>query len=81
LQSSSCSAHISPHEIGVPDMLFAAKLKDVYPRDVVPWGAQRENLDIGLEFSLAAQAQVEAWVCKAIEQLERRGQRPWRKED
>ena len=52
-------------------MLFAAKLKDVYPRNVVLWGAQPENLDSGLEFSPAAQAQVEALVCKAVEQLGR----------
>ena len=64
------SAHISPHEIGVPDMLSAAKLKDVYPRNVVLWGAQPENLGIGLELSPAVQAQVDALVSRAVEQLE-----------
>jgi hydrogenase maturation protease len=64
------SAHISPHEIGVPDMLFAAKLKDVYPRNVVLWGVQPALLDIGLELSPVVQAQVEVLVNKVVEQLE-----------
>jgi hydrogenase maturation protease len=64
------SAHISPHEIGVPDMLFAAKLKDVYPRNVVLWGVQPALLDIGLELSPAVQAQVDVLVNKIVGQLE-----------
>jgi hydrogenase maturation protease len=35
------SIKISPHQIGIPDMLFAAKLKDLYPRNVVGCAAWR----------------------------------------
>ncbi len=75
------SAHLSPHEIGVPDMLFAAKLKDVYPRNVVLWGVQPQALEIGLDLSPAVQAQVDVLVGKAIEQLEQWGHPPRRKEN
>ncbi len=47
---------MSPHQIGIPDMLFAAKLKDLYPRDVVLWGVQPAHLDTGLELSPAVAA-------------------------
>ena len=73
------SAHISPHEIGVPDMLFAAKLKDVYPRNVVLWGVQPALLDIGLELSPVVQAQVDVLVNKVVEQLEQWKYQPKRK--
>ena len=44
------SIKISPHQLGVPDMLAAAKLKDVYPQRIVLWGVQPERLEIGLTF-------------------------------
>ena len=73
------SAHLSPHEIGVPDMLFAAKLKGVYPRNVVLWGVQPASLEIGLELSPDVQAQVDGLVSKLVEQLEQWEHRPKRK--
>jgi hydrogenase maturation protease len=45
---SFLSIKMSPHQVGIPDMLFAAKLKDLYPRNVVLWGIQPAILDIGL---------------------------------
>ncbi len=75
------SAHLSPHEIGVPDMLFAAKLKGVYPRNVVLWGVQPALLEMGLELSPVVQAQVDKLVNKMVEQLEQWEHQPRRKED
>src|SRR5512140_3531279 len=48
---------ISPHEITLPDFLAAAKLRDLYPGEVIVWGIKPESLDIGIELSppLAAQ--------------------------
>ncbi|HID89929.1 MAG TPA: hydrogenase maturation protease, partial [Anaerolineae bacterium] len=34
------SLKMSPHEIGLPDMLFAAQLRDIYPEEVVILGVQ-----------------------------------------
>jgi hydrogenase maturation protease len=73
---SFLSLKMSPHQIGIPDMLFAAKLKDLYPRNVVLWGVQPEMLDTGLELSPAVAAQVDLLVEKAVEELERWGDHP-----
>jgi hydrogenase maturation protease len=70
------SIKMSPHQVGIPDMLFAAKLKDLYPPNVVLWGIQPAKLEIGLELSPAVAAQVDALVRNVVEQLDQWGQRP-----
>jgi len=65
------SIKISPHQIGIPDMLFAAKLKDLYPRNVVLWGVQPGVLDIGLDLSPPIAARVDELVEKVIDELRR----------
>ncbi len=67
------SLKMSPHQIGVPDMLFAAKLKDLYPRRVLLWGVQPEWLDIGLELSPPVAARVDEVVGEVVRQLEEWG--------
>ena len=64
------SIKMSPHQIGIPDMLFAAKLRDLYPRNVVLWGIQPATLEVGLELSPVVAAQVDTLVRKVVEQLE-----------
>jgi len=54
-------------------MLFAAKLKDVYPRNVVLLGVQPASLEMGLELSPVVQAQVDVLVRQAMEQLQQWG--------
>jgi hydrogenase maturation protease len=76
---SFLSIKMSPHQIGIPDMLFAAQLKDLYPPNVVLWGVQPATFDTGLELSSAVAAQVDVLVSKVVEQLERWGDRPKRK--
>jgi hydrogenase maturation protease len=67
---------MSPHQIGIPDMLFAAKLKEIYPDNVVLWGVQPHLLEIGLELSPAVAAQVESLVDRVVEQLVQWGHAP-----
>jgi hydrogenase maturation protease len=67
------SIKMSPHQIGIPDMLFAAKLKDLYPKRIVLWGVQPELLDIGLELSPVVAAQVEPLVEHVIAELKNWG--------
>jgi len=74
------SLKMSPHQIGIPDMLFAAKLKDLYPRNVVLWGVQPGFLDTGLELSPAVAPQVDVLVNKVVEELDRWGQPPTARE-
>jgi hydrogenase maturation protease len=70
------SIKMSPHQIGIPDMLFAAKLKGLYPPNVVLWGVQPGVLDAGIEFSPAVSAQVDVLVERVVEQLKRWGEQP-----
>jgi hydrogenase maturation protease len=70
------SIKMSPHQIGIPDMLFAAKLKDLYPRNVVLWGVQPAELDTGLDLSSAVAAQLEVLLLRVVDQLVSWGQSP-----
>jgi hydrogenase maturation protease len=67
------SMKMSPHQIGIPDMLFAAKLRDIYPRHVVLWGVQPGTLDVGLDLSPPVSAQVDVLVANVLEELDRWG--------
>lgn len=42
---------VSPHEITLPDFLAAAKLRDLYPKEVVVWGMQPLSLEVGVELT------------------------------
>lgn len=70
---SFLSIKISPHQIGIPDMLAAARLRDLYPRNVVLWGVQPGVLEMGLSLSPPVAAQVDVLVEKAVEELARWG--------
>jgi hydrogenase maturation protease len=63
------SMKISPHQVGVPDMLAAAKFKDLYPKRVVLWGIQPDWLDMGLELSPLIASKVDILVANVVEQL------------
>jgi hydrogenase maturation protease len=70
------SIKVSPHQIGVSDMLFAAKLRDLYPQQLVLWGVQPGLLEMGLELSPPVAAQVDTVVERAVEELIRWGVSP-----
>ncbi len=72
---SFLSIKVSPHQVGIPDMLFAARLKGIDPPDIVLWGVQPESFEIGLELSSAVEAQVDVLVEKIREELAARGYR------
>mgnify|MGYP006283802143 CR=1 FL=1 len=67
---SFLSLKMSSHQIGIPDMLFAAKLRDLYPRNVVLWGVQPGSLEVGLELSPPVEAKIDGLVVKVLEELE-----------
>lgn len=60
---------ISPHQIGVPDMLAAARFKDLYPKRLILWGIQPELLEIGVDLSPLIESKVDALVENMVEQL------------
>jgi len=63
------SMKISPHQVGVPDMLAAAKFKDLYPKRIVLWGVQPQFLDMGLEMSPLIESKVDTLLNNVVEQL------------
>jgi len=70
---------ISPHQIGISDMLFAAKLKDIYPPNIVLWGIQPEKVEIGLDLSKTLELQLDPMVDNVIHELENWGHKIKRK--
>ncbi len=63
------SMKISPHQVGVPDMLAAAKFKDLYPKRLVLWGIQPELLEMGLELSPLIASKVDTLTESIVGQL------------
>ena len=53
------SLKISPHDIGLPDLLATAKLRDLYPENIVAFGIQPASLELGVELSPEVAANVE----------------------
>jgi len=70
------SLKMSPHQMGVPDMLFAAKLTDLYPQTVVLWGVQPHKFDATLDLSPAVSAQMEPLMNNICQELAQWGIQP-----
>ena len=66
--------------MGLADLLVAARLSDIYPQELVLWGAQPESLDVGLELSPSVAAQVETLVERVLAELRRWGIEATRRE-
>jgi hydrogenase maturation protease len=69
------SMKISPHQIGVQDLLATAQLLGYTPPEVVILGVQPAWLNVGLDMSPAVAAQVEPLARLALAQLEQWGYR------
>jgi hydrogenase maturation protease len=52
----------SPHEIGLPELLFTARLTDIYPERVVIFGVQPESIETHLGLTPAVAARLEELV-------------------
>jgi hydrogenase maturation protease len=52
------SIKTSPHEIGLPELLFAAKLIDIYPPEVVILCVEAGSLESSVNLSPAVEAQL-----------------------
>ncbi len=70
------SLKMSPHQMGVPDMLFAARLRDMYPKHVVLWGVQPGCLDLGLDLSPPVADRVDFLVEQVRREVEGWGEAP-----
>lgn len=63
------SLKVSPHQMGIPDMLAAARLKGSFPKNIVLWGVQPASLEVGMELSETVAPLVEAAVENIVAQL------------
>jgi hydrogenase maturation protease len=60
---------VSPHEITLPDFLAAAKLRDLYPQEVIVWGVQPHSLDVGVDLSPAVAEQLDVLVSNVLREF------------
>lgn len=66
---SFLSMKVSPHQVGVPDMLAAASLRGTTPEKIVLWGVQPGTIELGLELSPTIAPLVDVVVEKVVDQL------------
>lgn len=65
---SYMSLKLSPHEITLPDFLAAARLRDLYPKEVVVWGMQPASLEVGVELSPPLAARLDELIEHAVQE-------------
>jgi hydrogenase maturation protease len=70
------SVKISPHQMGLADLLAAARLRDRYPEQLVLWGVQPAVMRPGLALSPPVAAQVEVLVDRVLAELRQWGIEP-----
>lgn len=61
---------VSPHQMGLKDLLAVAMLQGFAPCEMVLWGVQPERIEMGLELSPAVAAQVEPLGVNVLAELE-----------
>ncbi len=71
---------LSPHQIGVADLLAGASLLDRYPDRVVLIGVVPESIELGLGRTQAVEASIPDLVERVVEELRALGYPPVRRE-
>jgi hydrogenase maturation protease len=67
------SVKVSPHQVGLADLLAAARLRGVFPEEVVLLGIQPEIIEVGLDLSPRVATQVDTLVADAVAELKQWG--------
>ena len=62
---------VSPHQVGLQDLLAVAKLREHFPTEVILWGVQAQRFEPTLEMTPEIAAQVEPLCAHVIEELAR----------
>jgi len=62
-------SRISPHQLGLSDLLAAAMLTDELPKNVVLFGVEPESIDVGLDLTETVEANVDKLVDAVAEEL------------
>lgn len=64
---------VSPHQMGLKDLLAVAMLQGFAPREMVLWGVQPALIDMGMELSPLVAARLEPLVRHVVAELDRWG--------
>jgi hydrogenase maturation protease len=67
--ASAFSIRITPHDVGLRDLLGAAQLSGAWPRELVLHGAQPASTAIGTELSAPVAAALDPLVCAIVAEL------------
>lgn len=70
------SAKLSPHEVGLKDVLALARLRGTSPESTVVVGVEVDRVELSTELSPVVGARVDEVVGAAVERLERWGHHP-----
>jgi hydrogenase maturation protease len=65
------AGHVSPHQVGVADLVAAARLMGDMPRDSSLVGIQPAEIDIGLELTPLVEAAVVSAAIRVCDELDR----------
>lgn len=68
--------HLSPHGIGLPDVLAALEFIGAAPTETIVLGAQPLSLDLGTELTPTLAARVPALVARTVDVLAQHGLAP-----
>ena len=60
---------LSPHQVGLQDLLAVAELQGFSPKDMVLWGVQPAVLDMGMDLSSPVAAQMDTLVDRVLAEL------------
>lgn len=63
------SRKISPHEVALPDLLFAAQIRDLSPSEIIVIGIEPESLDLGMELTGVVNNHLDALVEQVVQNL------------
>ncbi len=64
---------VSPHQMGLKDLLAVASLQGHFPAELVLLGIQPERIELGMELSPAVAAQLEPLIGDVLEELAKWG--------
>lgn len=64
---------LSPHQIGLPDVLASLELLDCLPKEMVVLGVEPVSLELGMEMTPTVAEKVPALVDMAVAELRSRG--------
>jgi hydrogenase maturation protease len=76
---ATVAERLSVHQVGVMDLLAAARFSETYPERVVVLGVVPSSVELGLERTAAVEAALPELVERVVEELRARGLSPTKK--